>query len=112
MKRTSTREINVKHPNFSNRTIGIINYEKHFLNFTADIMSSKFYVGIKTLYGDSVYKFMNLIGKNDSSFQFRKIKTRYRRIGDATRQSACLVFHQIIVDNCAAFFNCTPVGRA
>ena len=28
------------------------------------------------------------------------------------RQSACLVFNQIMVDNYAAFFNCTPVGRA
>ena len=34
------------------------------------------------------------------------------------RQSACLVFNpitvfnQITVDNYAAFFNCTPVGRA
>ena len=28
------------------------------------------------------------------------------------RQSACLVFDPITVDNYAAFFNCTPVGRA
>ena len=28
------------------------------------------------------------------------------------RQSACLVFYAIMVDNYAAFFNCTPVGRA
>ena len=29
------------------------------------------------------------------------------------RQSACLVFNPImVVDNYAAFFNCTPVGRA
>ena len=28
------------------------------------------------------------------------------------RQSACLVFNPITVDNYAAFFNCTPVGRA
>ena len=27
-------------------------------------------------------------------------------------QSACLVFNPIMVDNYAAFFNCTPVGRA
>ena len=47
------------------------------------------------------------------SFQFRKIITRYRRIGyylNDMRQSACLVFN--LVDNYAAFFNCTPVGRA
>ena len=28
------------------------------------------------------------------------------------RQSACLVFNPVMVDNYAAFFNCTPVGRA
>ena len=28
------------------------------------------------------------------------------------RQSVCLVFNPIMVDNYAAFFNCTPVGRA
>ena len=66
-------------------------------------------------YGDLVYKFKKLIGSNDFSFQFRKIITRYRRIGynlNVMRQSACLVFNQITVDNYAAFFNCTPVGRA
>ena len=50
-------------------------------------------------------------------FLFRKIITRYRRIGYnlnvmAMRQSACLVFNPIVVDNYAAFFNCMPVGRA
>ena len=41
--------------------------------------------------------------------------TRYKRIGynlNVMRQSACLVFNPIMVDNYAAFFNCTPVGRA
>ena len=41
--------------------------------------------------------------------------SRYRRIGynlNVMRQSACLVFNPIMVDNYAAFFNCTPVGRA
>ena len=28
------------------------------------------------------------------------------------RQSACLVVNPIMVDNYAAFFNCTTVGRA
>ena len=48
------------------------------------------------------------------SFQFRKIITRYRHIGynlNVMRQSACLVFNPVMVDY-AAFFNCTPVGRA
>ena len=86
---------------------------------------SKYNVGFKTLlserlsepefYGDLVYKFKKLKGINDFSFQFRKIITRYRRIGynlNVMRQSACLVFNPIMVDNYAAFFNCTPVGRA
>ena len=88
-------------------------------------MISKYNVGLKTLlseglsepefYGDLVYKFKKLKGINDFSFQFRKIITRYRRIGynlNVMRQSACLVFNPIMVDNYAAFFNCTPVGRA
>ena len=88
-------------------------------------MISKYNVGLKTLlseglsepefYDDLVYKFKKLIGSNDFSFQFRNIITRYRRIGynlNVMRQSACLVFNPITVDNYAAFFNCTPVGRA
>ena len=49
------------------------------------------------------------------SLQFGKIISRYRRIGynlNVMRQSACLVFNPIMVDGYAAFFNCTPVGRA
>ena len=78
---------------------------------------SKYNVGLKTLlseglsepefYGDLVYKFKKLIGINDFSFQFRKIITRYRRIGynlNDMRQSACLVFNPIMIDNYAAFF--------
>ena len=59
-------------------------------------------------YGDLVYKFKKLKGRNDFSFQFREIITRYRRIGyslNVMRQSACLVFNPIMVDNYAAFFN-------
>ena len=66
-------------------------------------------------YGDLVYKLKKLKGINDFSLQFGKIITRYRRIGynlNVMRQSACLVFNPIMVDNYAAFFNCTPVGRA
>ena len=85
-----------------------------FYSFNNQI--SKYNVGLKTflgeglsepeLYGDLVYNF---------SFQFRKIITRYRRIGynlNVMQQSASLVFNPIMVDNYAAFFNCTPVGRA
>ena len=56
-----------------------------------------------------------LLGRNDFSFHFRKIITRYRRIGynlNVMQQSACLVFNPIMVDNYAAFLNCTPVSRA
>ena len=66
-------------------------------------------------YGDLVYKFKKLIGRNEFSFQFRKIMTCYKRIGynlNVMRQSTCLVFNPITVDNYAAFFNCTLVGRA
>ena len=72
---------------------------------------SKFNVGIRTLSceglsepkfcGDLVYKFETLIGRHYFSFQIRKI---------ILRQSACLVFN--MVDDYAAFLNCTPVGRA
>ena len=62
----------------------------------------------------SIDKFKKLIGSN-VSFQFRKIITRYRRIGynlNIMRQSACLDFNPIVVDYYAALFNCTPVDRA
>ena len=47
-------------------------------------------------------------------FSVQKNITRYIRIGynlNVMRQSACLVFNPIMIDNYAAFFNCTPVGR-
>ena len=58
----------------------------------------------------------SVIGRGDFSFHFRKIITRFRPIGyhlvNVMRQTAYLVFNPIMVDNYAAFFNCTPVGRA
>ena len=51
----------------------------------------------------------------DFSDQFKKIIIRYKRIGyniNIMRQSACLVFNPITVNNFASLFNCTPVGRA
>ena len=86
---------------------------------------SKFNVGLKTLwhqglsepefYGDLVYKFKKIVGRADFSDQFRKIIVRYKRIGyniNIMRQSACLVFNPITVNNFASLFNCTPgVGR-
>ena len=79
------------------------------------IFDPKHRLWVPEYYGDLVYKFKKLIRWNDFSFQFRKIITLYRRIGynlNVTRQSACLVFNPIMVDNYAAFFNCMPVGRA
>ena len=84
---------------------------------------SKYNVGLKTLlceglsepefYGDLVYK-KKLIGINYFSFQFRKFITRYRRIGynlNVMRQSACLVFNPIMVDNYAAFVPFSLIAR-
>ena len=53
------------------------------------------------------------VGRADFSDQFRIIIICYKRIGynmniHVMRQSACLVFNPITVNN----FNCTPVGRA
>ena len=86
---------------------------------------SKFNVGLKTLlhqvlsepefYGDLVYKFKKIVGRVDFSDQFRKIIVRYKRIGyniNIMRQSACLVFNPITVNNFASLFNCTPMSRA
>ena len=88
-------------------------------------MISKLNVGLKTLlreglsktefYGDLVYKFKTLIGRNDFLSNSEKGISRYRRRGknlNVMQQSACLVFNPIMVDNYVAFFNCTPKGRA
>ena len=45
----------------------------------------------------------------------KKIIARYTQIGynlNVMRQSAWLVFNPTMVDNFAAFLNCTPVVRA
>ena len=62
---------------------------------------SKYNVGLKTLlseglsepefYSDLVYKFKKLKGINDFSFQFRKIITRYRRIGLECYATVCML---------------------
>ena len=86
---------------------------------------SKFNVGLKTLlhqglsepefYVDLVYKFKNIVGRADFSDQFKKLSFVTRFVGyniNIMRQSACLVFNPITVNNFASLFNCTPVGRA
>ena len=85
---------------------------------------SKYNVGLKTLllqdlsehefYGDLVYKFRKIIGKNSFPYHSKKIIVRYKKIGynnDVLRQTACLVVHQIKVNSFAYLFNCTTVGR-
>ena len=69
-------------------------------------MISKFNVGLKSLlhhnllkpefYGDLVYKFKKIMDRTDSSYQFRKIIIRRKRIGydlNAMQKSAtvCMV---------------------
>ena len=90
-------------------------------------LASKFNVGLEPLlhqglsepefYGDLVCKLKKKKneGRADFSVQFRKIIVRYKCIGyniNIMRQSACLVFNPIMVNNFASLFNCTPVGRA
>ena len=122
MLRTSMRKINVYRYHKLRKPFYKFYRRQYELN-------SRFNVGLQTLlreglsepefYGDLVNKFKKLIGRKDFSydfsFQFKKVITRYRRIGhnlNVMRQSACLVFNPITVDNYSAFFNCTPVGRA
>ena len=86
---------------------------------------SKFKAGLKTLlhqglsepefYGDLVYKFNLIVGRADFSDKSKIIVLRYKRIGyniNIMRQSACLVFNPIMVNNFASLFNYTPAGRA
>ena len=59
-------------------------YRYHKFRKTFSKLISKYNVGLKTLlgeglsepefYGDLVYKFKKLIGRNDFSFQFRKVR--------------------------------------
>ena len=92
-------------------------YRRHY-----DLVS-KFNTGLKSLlkqglsepevYGDLVYKFRKIVGRNDYSDQLRKIIIRYRTgySMNVMRQTACLVVDPVTVNNFAALFNCTPAGR-
>ena len=84
---------------------------------------SKYNTGLKTLllhglsepefYGDLVYKFSKITGRNDFPYHF-KIIVRYNKIGyniDVLRQTACLVVNPTKVNSFADLFNCTTVGR-
>ena len=87
---------------------------------------SKYNVGLKTLllqgfsepefYGDLVYKFRKIIGKNDCPYHFKKIIVRYKKIDyniNVMRKTACLVVNPIKVNSFAVsyLFNCTTVGQ-
>ena len=89
----------------------------------SDILS-KYNVGLKTLlvqdlsepdfYGDLVYKFRTITGKNDFPYHFKKIIVRYKKVSfniDVLRQTACLVVNPIKVNSFAYLFKCTMVGR-
>ena len=86
---------------------------------------SKYNVGLKKLllqghskpefYGDLVYKFRKIIGKNDFPYHFKNMIVRYKKIGynrDVLQETACLVVNPIKVNGFAYLFNCTTVGRA
>ena len=65
-------------------------------------------------YGDLVYKFRKIIGKNDLPNHFKKIIVRNKKIGhniNVMRQTACLVVNPIKVNSFAYLLNCTTVGR-
>ena len=93
-------------------------YRRHF-----DLVS-KYNIGLKTLllqgisepefFGDLVYKFRKIIGKNDFPYHFKKIIVRYKKIGyniDVLRQTVFLVVNPITVNSFAYLFNyCTTVG--
>ena len=93
-------------------------YRRHFY------IVSKYNVGLKTLllqglsepdfYGDLVYKFRKIIGKNDFPYHFKKIIVRYKKIGyniNVMRQTACLVVNSIKVNSFAYLFICPTVDR-
>ena len=93
-------------------------YRRHF-----DIVS-KYNVRLKTLllqglsepefYGDLVYKFRKIIGKNDFPYHFKTIIVRYKKIGynvDVLLQTACLVVNPIKINRFAYLFNCTTGCR-
>ena len=63
-------------------------------------------------YGDLGYKFKKIIGNPNFSDLFRRIIKRFRRTGynlAIMRQTACLVFNPIMVDDYAALFSCMAV---
>ena len=66
-------------------------------------------------YGDLVYKFKKIIGNQNFSNLLKRIVNRFKRTGyssDIMRQTACLVFNQIMVEGYAALFSRMAVVQA
>ena len=94
-------------------------YRRHFE------LIEKYHVSLKKLmqqgicnpefYGDLVYKFKKIIGNPNFSNLLKRIVNRFKRAGyslDIMRQTACLVFNPIMVEDYAALFSCTAVVQA
>ena len=88
MSLTLTLELKFYQRNFSNKVVGITNSVKRFQNSRRHYdLVSKFNTGLRSLlkqvlsefefYGDFLYKFKKIVGRNDFSDQFRKIMFRY-----------------------------------
>ena len=58
-------------------------------------------------YADLVYKFKKIIGNPNFFDLFKRIVNRFKRAGytlDIMRQTACLVFNQIMIEGYDALF--------
>ena len=61
------------------------------------------------------YKFKRIVGKPNTSDQFKKMIKLYKKVGynlNIMRLSACLVVNPILVYSYDFLFNCTTVGHA
>ena len=66
-------------------------------------------------YGDLVYKFKKIIGNPNFSDLFKRTVNRFKGAGytlDIFRQTACIVFNQIMFEGYAAHFSCSAVVKA
>ena len=69
-------------------------------------------------YGVLLYRIRKIVGKSNSSKQFRKLINRYknriepRYYATDCRQTACLVVNPVKVDSYALLFNVTAAIRA
>ena len=66
-------------------------------------------------YENLVYKFKKIFGNLNFSNLFKRTVNRFKRAWytfDIMRQTACLVFNQIMVEGYAALFRCRAVVQA